>query len=158
MPSVLDQLLDETVTKIKALTLTGLATTTAVKRLKCVLDRDFPTPGIGVSVLGPEEITETGPNQKDDVIYNILVAIKVADNQDQTANSDGETQFLWRQKIRRRFSHQPGGTFPFSAVTEAVACSVKPLNVIDEQIWAADNLLVSALVLRVQCREGRSYS
>ena len=157
MASVLDQILDTVVTKIKALTLTGMPSA-SIKRLKCILDRDFPTPGIGVAVLGPEEISETGPNQKDDVIYNIVVAIKVADNQDQAAQNEGETQFLWRQKIRRRFSNQPGGTFAFSAITEACTCTVRPLKIIDEAIWATDNLLISALVLRIQCREDRTYS
>ena len=157
MASVLDQILDTVVTKIRALDLVGMPDA-SVKRLKCVLDRDFPTPGIGVAVLGAEEISETGPNQKDDVTYSIAVCIKIADNQDQTANDDGEKQFLWRQRIRRRFSHQGGSEFAFTAITEACTCSVKTLDVIDQTNWTSFNLLTSSMVLRVQCREGRSYS
>ena len=157
MASVLDSLLDTTVSTIKALALTGMPNSSVV-RLKCVLDRDFPTPGIGVAPLGPEEIAGDGPNIKDDVTYQIVVAIKVADNKDQTSHNDGESQFLWRQKIRRRFHHQPGSTFAFSGITEACTCMVQPLKVIDETIWTTDNLLISALLLKVLCREPRTYT
>ena len=157
MPSVLDSLLDTTVTTIKDLDLKGLKDS-SIKRLKSVLDRDFPTPGIGVAPLGPEMIDPAGVNAKDDVTYQIVVAIKTADNLIQTANDDGETQYTWRQRIRRRFHHQPGGTFAFSAISDATTCTVKPLKIIDEDVWASEKLFVSALVLNIVCREPRTYS
>jgi hypothetical protein len=96
-----------------------------------------------------EDLPLSGMNDRDDVTYNILVAIVNNDNQDQSANYEQELN--WRQNIRRLFHMQQLGPL----TTESVKTFVKPLMTVDPSAWYA-NLFLSMHMIQATCREVRT--
>ncbi len=129
-------------------TLVGLSTSNVVIQ-KVPSDRNQSLPCVVIAPQG-EELETTGVNDRDDITYNVLVALVNNDNQDQSANYEQELN--WRQNIRRLFHMKQLGPL----TTESVKTFVKPLeNGRDREAWYA-NLLKSAMLVQATCREVRT--
>ena len=105
-------------------------------------------PGVVISPAGVETMVPTaGTNTRDDVGYPVFVGIVAADNRDQSIN---RAKYLkWRQQIARAFRNQrlPG-------VTEIINMHVETRDIVAPS-WFANNLFVSAMVVRCISREVR---
>jgi hypothetical protein len=132
---------------INAGTLVGLSAANVVIQ-KLATDRNQALPAVVISPVQEEMPPEGGVNDRDDITYNIVLALINNDNQNQTANFEQELN--WRQNIRRLFHNQKLGPL----TTENVLCRVKPLATVHRDAWYA-NLFLSLLVVEVICRETR---
>lgn len=129
-------------------TLVGLSTANVVLQ-KVATDRNQVLPAIMISPAEEEMPPAAGVNDRDDITYNIMVALVNNDNQDQTVNFEQELN--WRQNVRRLFHNQKLGP----RTTENVLCRVKPLATVEPGAWRA-NLFVSTLIVQAVCRETRN--
>jgi hypothetical protein len=128
-------------------TLVGLSTSNVVIQ-KVPSDRNQSLPCVVIAPQG-EELETTGVNDRDDITYNVVVALVNNDNQDQSANYEQELN--WRQNIRRLFHMKQLGPLTI----ESVKTFVKPLETVDREAWYA-NLLKSAMLVQATCREVRT--
>jgi hypothetical protein len=128
-------------------TLVGLTTGNVVIQ-KVPTDRNQSLPCVIIAPSG-EEDPATGVNDRDDITYNVLVALVNNDNQDQAANYEQELN--WRQNIRRLFHMKQLGPL----TTESVKTFVKPLMTVDPSAWYA-NLFLSMHMIQATCREVRT--
>ena len=131
--------------------LVGLSTSSVVL-LKSINDRSFTGASLPAVFIGPlpESMPPgAGVNDRDDIIYNVLVALVDNDKQNQTAN--WEQELNWRQNVRRLFHEKQLGPL----TTESVITYVRPLAVVHPEAWYA-NLFVSMLVVAATCREVRT--
>jgi hypothetical protein len=133
---------------INAGTLVGLDAANVVIQ-KVPSDRNQALPAVVISPTQEDMPPSAGVNDRDDVAYNIVLALINNDNQNQTANFEQELN--WRQNVRRLFHNQKLGPL----TTENVMCRVKPLATVHPDAWSA-NLFLSMLVVQVLCRETRA--
>jgi hypothetical protein len=133
---------------INAGTLVGLDAANVVIQ-KVPSDRNQALPAVVISPTQEEMPPSAGVNDRDDIAYNIVLALINNDNQNQTANFEQELN--WRQNVRRLFHNQKLGPL----TTENVMCRVKPLATVHPDAWSA-NLFLSMLVVQVLCRETRA--
>lgn len=129
-------------------TLVGLSAANVVIQ-KLSTDRNQALPAVVISPTEEDMPPSGGVNDRDDITYNIVLALINNDNQNQTANFEQELN--WRQNIRRLFHNQKLGPL----TTENVRCSVKPLATVHPDAWYA-NLFLSLLVIQATCRETRA--
>jgi hypothetical protein len=94
---------------------------------------------------------DAGLNDRDDITYNIAVAIVAADNQNQAVNYALELN--WRENCRRAFHAKRLSPL----TTESVVCWVRPQALIHPDAWYA-NLFLSMLVVQAICREIRTQA
>ena len=133
---------------INAGTLVGLSAANVVIN-KLATDRNQALPAVVISPTQEDLPAAGGLNDRDDITYNIAVALVNNDNQDQTANFEQELN--WRQNVRRLFHNQKLGP----RTTENVFCRVHPLATVEPAAWRT-NLFVSTLVVQAVCRETRT--
>lgn len=142
------QAMDSVKAAIEALLLTGLSTV-VIQEWPLRTDRTLPYVSLSPSTI--RENVQAATNRSEDVGYAILAAIVAT-----SAGTDAtalDARLLWREKIRRRFSHQS-----ISSITNGtqLQCTVEPLSPIDAVALAANKGFVSAMIIRVNVREGRS--
>lgn len=148
--------IDAVVTVLRALSLTGLTTSTDVISVTTPRERDLAALSARGGVLvwpGPQEQIDSGPhggtNASDDVGYGVSVGFVKPDNQ--TQSDTNRDPFLhWRQLARDAF-HQKR----LSGVSISLICYVEPGTAISVPSWLA-NRLVGQLVVRCVLRETRS--
>jgi hypothetical protein len=133
-------------------TLAGGLTTGNVYLFKSINDRSLTSsamtlPAVAIAP-GPTLLPKTGLNDKDEVIYQITVALVAADNQDQFANYEQELN--WVQNVRRLFHAKQLGPL----TTESVVTWVRPQETVHPDAWAAQ-LFLSILIVQAECRETR---
>lgn len=149
--SVFKNILEAVQTGIQGLSLAGISSAN-VQIVKVFSDREALTPelpGILILPLGPERMnSREGTISSDDIWYPVGVAIFAADVQDQSIDFD--QYLLWRESIRKKFISQP-----LAGVVSVRKCNVEPQEVVNPRRWLADNIWVSALVLRFMSRETR---
>ena len=132
---------------INAGTLVGLSAANVVIQ-KLATDRNQALPAVVISPTEEEMPPAGGVNDRDDITYNIVVALINNDNQNQTSNFEQELN--WRQNIRRLFHNQKLGPL----TVENVMCRVKPMATVHPDAWYA-NLFLSMFVVQAICRETR---
>lgn len=147
-------ILEAVQTRIRALSLSGLASASVLIR-KVPLARDIGSgltvalPAVLLSSVGSERLNPTeGTCERDDIGYPVHVAIIAADNQDVTANHD--TYLEWRRRIIKAFRNQQ---ITISGSTNTV-CQVEPGQITMAEHWR-NNLWASELTIRVTMRETR---
>tara|TARA_R100000664_G_scaffold34243_1_gene55656 strand:+ start:12141 stop:12869 length:729 start_codon:yes stop_codon:yes gene_type:complete len=139
--------------KIRSLSLTSIDNSDVIIRK---LDSDRGTddgtysyPMIVISTFGVETMPNTkGTNQKDDVIYPVVVTILAADNQDLSTNQN--KYLLWRQTINRALRNQN-----LSDVAEVYTVSVQPGPITSPNAFWERNLYHSSLIIKCHSREIR---
>ena len=139
--------------KIRSLSLTSIDNSDVIIRK---LDSDRGTddgtydyPMIVISTFGIETMPNTGgTNQKDDVIYPVVVTILAADNQDLSTNQN--KYLLWRQTINRALRNQN-----LSDVAEIYTVSVQPGPITSPNAFWERNLYHSSLIIKCHSREIR---
>jgi len=153
--SVLYRVLQDVQATIQGMSLSSLSSGN-VLLLKSINDRALSSikntlPAIVIAPLQEEMPRNAGLNDRDDVTYNVAVAIVAADNQDQAVNYALELN--WRENCRRAFHAKQLGP----STTESVVCWVKPQAVIHPEAWYA-NLFLSLMVIQCICREVRTQA
>jgi hypothetical protein len=153
--SVLYRALSDVQSTIQGLSLSGISSGN-VLLLKSLNDRALQSlastlPAIVIAPLQEEMPRDAGLNDRDDITYNIAVAIVAADNQNQAVNYALELN--WRENCRRAFHAKALGPL----TTESVVCWVRPQAVIHPDAWYA-NLFLSMLVVQAICREVRTQA
>jgi hypothetical protein len=151
--SVLYRALSDVQSTIQGLSLSGISSAN-VLLLKSLNDRTLQSlsstlPAIVIAPLQEELPHDAGLNDRDDITYNIVVAIVAADNQDQSVNYALELN--WRENCRRAFHAKRLSPL----TTESVVCWIRPQAVIHPDAWYA-NLFLSMLVIQAVCREVRT--
>lgn len=143
--------------RIRSLTLSGLPSDNVVVR-KLPVDRNLAASGaIGLPaiVLSPrraEMPPTTGTNSRDDVHYDVLVAIFDRDNQEPTLQLNLDRHLLWREQIARAFRNQR-----LTGVAEVINAQVEPAEGLLDDAWKHE-LMASALLLRFTSRETRGFT
>ncbi len=115
---------------------------------KTPTDRQRSLPAVVIYHLG-EQYPTTGLNDRDDVIYQILVALIAADNQELTANL--ELYSNWRQNVRRLFHMKRLAP----QTTESVICRVTGGVAVEPGAFRA-NVFLGTLLIACECREVRT--
>jgi hypothetical protein len=154
--SVHKQLADSAQARIQALNLSGISADKVVVR-KLPSDRDsfaqrgrLPKPCILISTIGTEQVT-TPIQQRDDVVYPLLISILAVDDQDLVSNHD--KYLLWRQTIRRAFTNVPLANINATDVAH-YNCTVTPGSIVaPREFWK--NIWHSGMIVRAICREPR---
>jgi hypothetical protein len=143
--AIWDQLLDAVVTKLKAMSLTGI-TTANIDKQKLPWNLERITEGVYVSPV--RETSSEANNIKDDVRYGVQITMFSASNKDLTTNLD--RLLLWRQEISWAFRSQamPG------MLAQVFDVTLEPGPVIDIGAWK-EQFDASTLVLRCRSRESR---
>lgn len=95
--SVYKQIIDATVARIQALTMSGISTANIVAR-KTPIDRNLTKPCIIVYPVTERQPPNGGTNARDETIYGVGIVAIAAGNQDPTTNL--ERLLKWRQQIR----------------------------------------------------------
>ena len=145
--SVFEQILDAVVAKIKALALSGIASSSVVLR-KRPWDRNLTKPAVIVSPATEIRDHLAGSNELDQTEYGCLVTVWQDSNQDLTTNLTRHLQ--WRQDITREFENQ----VCITTVSEALSCKVEPgMVVIPDKFLSGYD--VFTLIIRVVAREAR---
>ncbi len=140
---------DAVQSEIKSLALEGIADTHVVTA-KVPTDRKniLPDlPGLIISTWGNAAIVG-GSNIRDDIGYQILIAMVQASNTDQTANADRAA--YWSERISRKFRLQRLNGVP-SVNTCRLISDVK----FDRSAFFEANKDVSVIVLQFENREAR---
>lgn len=147
--SSISQSLDKIVTHIQDLDLTDIPDARVTRKV-VLLDQNYSMPEIRVVPWGGEVVdSPEGTNARDDWVYPVLVGIL-----DAFGNvTDGEKQFKWRERIKKRFHNK---TIGLSIATKK--CTVQPLAIVDREAWRDHQIFVSALLVRVHLREDRDYT
>ncbi len=147
--SVLSQSLDAIVQAIKDLALTDIPSAN-IGRFVVLVDRNYDYPEIRVVPYGAEVISgEPQVQDRDDWTYPVVVGIL-----DSITNiTDGEKQFKWRQRIRKRFHNK---SITIADVVKKTVCT--PLAIVDREGWRDENVFLSALLIGVTTREDRDYT
>jgi hypothetical protein len=111
-------------------------------------------PGVLIATTG-ETRTPSGLNDRDEVIYQIVIAIVNNDNQSQAGNAGQsvtwQQELQWKQNISRLFHMKQLGP----QTTESVKTNVRPLVTLDPAAWYA-NLWLCMLLVEAECREPRT--
>jgi len=146
--AVFDQCLDAVVTVLKSLDLDGIPQANISRRETTTSDIGS-YPSIQVVPGAPETMDpNAGTNQRDDVVYSILVALYDAPNQDQ--NAGRSRRLRWREQIARAFRNQR-----LTGVDEVYRCIVTPQQVFDQGRFIGSNIYMAGLMLRFTSREAR---
>lgn len=127
---------------------------------------DLVLPHILVSVDGEERYTGTGTNERDDIVYPVVVWM--LDRARQDYGPDGWDNYLeWRDAIRAVFHHRRlyGTTDPMNPTTanqylleNVWNVVVEPKAVVLPQSFRVDDLYASGLKILVTSREPRGLS
>lgn len=139
--------------KIRSLSLTSIDNSDIIIR-KLDSDRGaddgtYDYPMIVISTFGIETMPNTGgTNQRDDVVYPVVVTILAADNQDLSTNQN--KYLLWRQKINRSLRNQN-----LSDVSEIYTVTVQPGPITSPNAFWERNLYHSSLIVKCHSREIR---
>ena len=134
---------------IQKLDLEGIPASQVYKR-KIVYDRNVTLPAVIVSHQGQEQ-PDGGTNARDDWGYPVSVALVIGENQDLAFE---DNLLLWREKIRKAFHNN--NRLIVAGITEHLRSAWEPHSIIDEAAFRDHNLFVSAMTIRVYCREGRT--
>jgi len=95
--------------------------------------------------------TVAGTNGRDDVQYDVLVAMIDRDNQEPTLTANLDRHLLWRQQVARAFRNQR-----LLGVPEVINSEVEPAEGLLDDAWKRE-LMASALLLRFTSREPRGF-
>jgi hypothetical protein len=150
--SVAGRILQEIRAAIQGLALPAMpAANVVIQEVAATRARDLPAvqfPCILIAPHGPERVEPNrGTNQRDDVVYPVLVAAVAPGNRPQSAGF--ERHLRWRELLRARFHNQRLGSNLCHRVV------VEPLARVEPGAWFDRNVVVSALVLHCHCREPR---
>lgn len=148
--SISKQVMDAVVTRLQAMTFSGLVGSSIVVR-KFPISRNLTKPCILVAPV-PERVDPAGgTNERDEILYGVFIGAMQASNQDPT--SDHNRILLWRQQIRLALmNHRLTG---IASLTGQQYPEMGPP--IAQPIWA-QGWDVSALTLRVGSRETRGLT
>lgn len=105
-------------------------------------------PYILVSPFNGEKNLE-GTTNKDDTVYQVMVACIDSGNRNQTSNRN--RWLMWRQQIRRTFEQKR-----LSSITSVYKTEVTFRDVVDPNAWFNRNDMVGGLLLNVYSREART--
>lgn len=142
---------------IQALALAGVTSSNIVVR-KLGTDRgadwgdgSVSLPAIVIHSVGVETVNpRAGSNYRDDIDYPIPVNILAADNQDLVTNH--ERYLMWREQIRKRFTHQR--LTITSTGASMIRTFTQPGAIMHPGAWYA-NLWHSTMIIRCTTREPR---
>lgn len=147
------QLLDAVQARVRALNLDGIdsdrvlvLTQLDAAEVRAVADSSG---GVVIGPGGAETYPDSGPVQRDQINYPVVVALVAAANRDQSR----EFRERWlhhRERIRKAFISQ-GLVTPTQTI---ITCKAKPLSAFDERAWKAMGL-ISPLSLEFWSRETR---
>lgn len=140
--------MDEVATKIAALSLSGIASSSIVKAKAMPTSEDEFVGGLpGCAIFPHGNIGELpGTNVRDDIVYPVGILLVQAGNQNQSTNRD--RMLLWLEQVRKRFIHQ------HLTVTSVYTCMVDPKAAFDLAAWRV-NFDAGGMVLRFVSRETR---
>jgi hypothetical protein len=141
--------------RIRSLALPGLNNSrVVVEKLPAMRAATIQAVGLPAIVLAPQRATmppSSGTNARDDVHYDVLVAMFDRDNQHVASDAALDRHLLWREQIARAFRNQRLGGVP-----EVIDASVESADGVLEAAWQRD-LLASAILLRFTSRERRGF-
>ncbi len=150
MASTYGLILDQVVTVIRGLDLSGVVDANVVRRNVATL-RPGDMPGDPCVLVSPNgrvsaPVSE-GTNLRDDIYYPVLVLFCKASDQSQ----DADDQYLtWLERVRKAFNNKA-----LSAVPCVFTCLIDPRDTYNVDAWLK-NLTMGAIVFRFKSRELRT--
>lgn len=150
MASTYGQILDQVVSGIQALSLSGVPSANVVrKKVATLREGDMPgNPCILVSPTGQVAApVAEGTNLRDDIYYPVLVLFCKTDNQSQVSD---DTYLDWHEKVRKKFNNKP-----LLAVPCVFTCQINPRDTYNVDAWLK-NLALGGIVFRFKARELRT--
>ena len=116
-------------------------------------DESQAIPAVFVSEAPLAETEEPGTTGEDDWGYPCLVSIVLGKNRSFAVD---QTALRWRQQIKKTFHNKKPASMISALNVKLKKCLWQPMPVFSLTLWQKANLWVSAAVVRVFTREGRS--